>query len=146
MDGPLKCFNPSKNWRLGWYNDTAVAIGLGESWCGRLVSFVDYELADPSKKEVVLLRLGAFLFVQYNRTRDFNVGTSIHRDKVVDVGGLSSSSSVLHAKCPRNTKERLHGQGFLSKPQRLELPSLHWWRQSSRREPACREDGSPVKC
>ena len=100
VDGPLKCFNPSKNWLLGWYNDKAIAIGLGESWTGRLVSFVDYELADPSNDEVVLLRLGGFLFVQYNRAKDFNAGTSLHRDKVVAVegaGGQASPWSVLHA-------------------------------------------------
>ena len=64
------------------------------------MSFVDYELADPSKKEVVLLRLGTFLFIQYNRAKDFNAGTSIHRDKVVAVegaGGQASPWSILHA-------------------------------------------------
>ena len=100
VDGPLKCFNPSKNWRLGWYHDKALEIGLDESWRGRLVAFVDYELAGPSNNEVVLLRLGTFLFVQYNRAKDFNAGTSLHRDKVVVVigaGGQTSSSSVLRA-------------------------------------------------
>ena len=115
VDGPLKCFNPSKNWLLGWYNDKAIAIGLGESWQGRLVSFVDYELADPSNNEFVLLRLGTFLFVQYNRAKDFNAGTSLHRDKVVVVvgeGGLTSSTSVLRAGLGPRESSRWKGMAI----------------------------------
>ena len=62
----------SKNWLLGWYNDKAIAIGLGESWRGRLVAFVDYEVTGPRNNEVVLVRLGTFLFVQYNKPKYFN--------------------------------------------------------------------------
>ena len=100
IDGPVKCFNPSKNWRLGWYQDKALQIDLGESWTGRLVAFVDYEAAEPSNNEYVLLQLNGFLFVQYNRAKGFNAGTSLHKDKVVVVigeGGQTSSSSVLRA-------------------------------------------------
>ena len=64
------------------------------------MAFVDYELADPSNNEFVLLRLNDFLYVQFNRAKLFNAGTSLHHDKVVVVigeGGLSSSSSVLRA-------------------------------------------------
>ena len=86
----------SKNWLLGWYNDKAIAIDRGESWRGRLVAFVDYELAGPNNNEVVLLRLGDFLFVQYNK-KVINTGTSLHRLAVIGRGGLTSSSSVLHA-------------------------------------------------
>ena len=100
-DGPLKCFNPSKNWRLGWYTDKTRHIGLGGSWHGSLVAFVDYDLADPNNnRDVVLLRLGDFLYLQYNRAKKFNAGTSQHKDKVVAVagkGGLTSSASVLRA-------------------------------------------------
>ena len=112
VNGPLKCFNPSKNWHLGWYRDKALEIGLGESWTGRLVAFVDYELADPSMNEFVLLRLNDFLFVQYNRAKAFNAGTSLHRDKVVVVigrGGLSSSSSVLRAGLGRRERSTWKG-------------------------------------
>ena len=98
-NGPLKCFNPSKNWRLGWYNDKSLQIGLDESWSGRLVAFVDYDLANPNNNdEVVLLRLGQFLFIQYNRAKKFNIGTSQHQDEVVAVAGegaLTSSSVLL---------------------------------------------------
>ena len=99
VDGPLKCFNPSKNWLLGWYNDKSKEIGQGGSWAGRLVAFVDYDLADPSNNEYVVLRVNDGLFVQYNRAKDFNAGTSLHKDKIVAVAGdgelSSSSSSVL---------------------------------------------------
>ena len=96
VDGPLKCFNPSKNWLLGWYKDKA--LDIVDSWTGRLVAFVDYELADPSNNESVLLKIGEFLFVQYNRAKDFNAGTSRHQDEVVAVAGegaLTSSSVLL---------------------------------------------------
>ena len=99
VDGPLKCFNPSKNGKLGWYKDNSLEIDVGESWTGRLVAFVDYESADPTNNEFVLLRVGEFLFLQYNRAKGFNAGTSLHPDKVVVVvgeGGLVSFS-VLRA-------------------------------------------------
>ena len=61
---------------------------------------MDNEQADPSNNEFVLLRVQDFLYLQYNRAKDFNAGTSQHQDKVVVVigeGGQSSSSSILHA-------------------------------------------------
>ena len=100
VDGPLKCFNPSKNWLLGWYEDRALNLGSGESWTGRLAAFVDYDMADRSENEFVLLRVDEFLFIQYNRAKRFNAGTSLHLDKVLVVvgrGGLSMLTSVLVA-------------------------------------------------
>ena len=57
---------PARTGLLGWYNDKAFEIGLGESWTGRLVAFVDNEQADPSNNEFVLLRVQDFLYLQYN--------------------------------------------------------------------------------
>ena len=97
VNGPLKCFNPSKNWQLGWYKEKSLQIGLGESWRGRLVAFVDFPLADPRNNEFVLLRVNHDLFVQFNRAAKFNVDTSLHPDKVVVVegGGRPSTPSIL---------------------------------------------------
>lgn len=63
------------------------------------MAFVDYDLADPSNDEVVLLKLQDYLYAQYNRATQFNAGTSEHRDEVLVVvgeGGLTASS-VLRA-------------------------------------------------
>lgn len=73
-------------------------VVAGGSWIGRLVAFVDFDSADPISNEFVLLRVGELLFVQYNRAKDFNAGTSLHQDEVVVVageGGLGSSSVLL---------------------------------------------------
>ena len=47
-----------------------------------MVAFVDYEQADTSRGEYVLLRKDDFYF-QFNRAKSFNVGTSRSRNKVV---------------------------------------------------------------
>ena len=73
-------------------------VVAGGSWIGRLVAFVDFDSADPISNEFVILRVGELLFVQYNRAKDFNAGTSLHQDEVVVVageGGLGSSSVLL---------------------------------------------------
>ena len=98
FDGPLRCFNANKNWLLGWYKEKALPIGALETWTGRLVAFVDYDLADPNNNEFVLLRVDEFLYVQYNRAKKFNAGTSLHQDEVVAVAGegtLTSGSVLL---------------------------------------------------
>ena len=62
------------------------------------MAFVDYEIADTRNNEFVLLRVNDFLFVQFNRAKNFNFGTSSRVDQVVAVageGGLSSSSVLL---------------------------------------------------
>lgn len=93
VNGPVKCFNPSKNWLLGWYRDKSLQIGLGESWKGRLVTFVDYDLANPANNEFVLLQVNEFMYIQYNRAKRFNFGTSSLGDKVVAVAGEGALSS-----------------------------------------------------
>ena len=85
-DGPLKCFNANKNWLLGWYEDKELTVAVGNSWSGRLVAFVDYERAQTSRNEYVVIRVGD-MFVQYNRARSFNSGTSERENEVVIVSG-----------------------------------------------------------
>ena len=42
-DGPLQCFNPAKNYVLGWYEDRVIEIDPFEgTWKGSIVGVTDY--------------------------------------------------------------------------------------------------------
>ena len=81
VNSPLKCFNAQKNWVLGWYKDKQLEINSGSSWAGKLVPFVDYDQASPSRNEYVLLKTGD-LYIQYNRKKGFNSQTREQWNKV----------------------------------------------------------------
>ena len=57
-------------------------MSVTSNWSGRLVAFVDYEIADIDRGEYVLLRVDD-VFLQFNRTKGFNNGTGEYQDKVV---------------------------------------------------------------
>ena len=86
IDGPKSCFNANKNWLLGWYSDKRHEVPKDARWNGRLVPFVEYELADTSRNEFILVRVDD-KFVQFNRAKSFNAGTREDADEVVIVQG-----------------------------------------------------------
>ena len=80
LNGPERCFNARKNWLLGWYDDKSLTVDA--NFNGKLVAFVDYELASTDRGEYVLLRVGD-VYIQYNRAKGFNSGTQEHKNEVV---------------------------------------------------------------
>ena len=97
VNSPLKCFNAQKNWVLGWYKDKQLEINSGSSWVGKLVSFVDYDQASPSRNEYVLLKTGN-LYIQYNRKEGFNSQTREHWNKVTVVYVENTNKQLIQSE------------------------------------------------
>lgn len=74
-DSPQMCFNPAKNWQLGWYADKSleltVANGLltNEGRSFTLNGFVDYESDTPDR--YITLKIEDY-YIGFNRAKDFN--------------------------------------------------------------------------
>lgn len=76
---PVKGFNSHKNWIAGWMQHVSVhlrrlndkPVNTKTTYVGRVASIPDAKHV-PLGKEVVLLRLGRTLFLQYNRAKGFH--------------------------------------------------------------------------
>ena len=87
-DTPLQCFNPSKSYKLGWYQNSVVhwdPLTQG-TWFGNIEGVADYD--KNSKTQTIIIRIiretnVKDLFVGYNRRKGINVGVVDHGDEVV---------------------------------------------------------------
>eukprot|EP00977_Amphora_coffeiformis_P019500 scaffold7303_cov153-Amphora_coffeaeformis.AAC.11 len=76
---PVKGFNSHKNWIAGWMQHFSVhlrrldnnELSPKTTYVGRVAALADAQHV-PLGKEVVLLRLGQTLFLQYNRAKGFH--------------------------------------------------------------------------
>jgi hypothetical protein len=89
MERPVQCFNPAKNWQLGWYSTQSIEIDpLSEDggFVGTLVGVDDFD-DTPSSRYVVLKIENGYtdLFVGYNRRKGINRGTQQGINKVLIV-------------------------------------------------------------
>ena len=108
-DGPKKCFNAVKNYRLGWYD---LQIGSTDplDFIGKPTSFVlngvaDYKKDGSSKGELISLRLEQFgedygvdFYLGYNRKAGVNSGVPAGGDKVVLYSKDRGINSALSAR------------------------------------------------
>jgi hypothetical protein len=79
---PRKAFDGHHHWASKWFANGAVTVEpalFGGSALYRLTSFVDYSLPSnvTSTKPVVLIRVGASLYIQYNRAKGYNRDTPV---------------------------------------------------------------------
>jgi hypothetical protein len=98
MERPVQCFNPAKNWQLGWYSTQSVEIdplSVG-NFVGTLVGIDDFDDTPSSQYVVLKIENGhTDLFVGYNRRKGINRGTQQGIDKVLIVEqGEGYSTSV----------------------------------------------------
>ena len=102
-DTPEMCFNPAKNYQLGWYNDKVVDIDvetLGfEPVEYKLNGIVDYN--SPEANGYIVVKVGDF-YIGYNKATDFNKGVREGSNMVLVNEKLgtpqSSTKSKLKAK------------------------------------------------
>jgi len=102
-DAPKMCFNPAKNWQLGWYDDKNIEINLRfgelstEPTSYLLNGFIDY--GDDTSDRYIVLKIDDF-YIGYNRATEdsFNEGTVEAPDKVTVVEKLGTSLSKMAAK------------------------------------------------
>lgn len=93
--GPAKCFNGYKHYQLQWYADRLLTINDPTTPTKlNLTAFVDYKNSNAQQK--TLVAVGNQLYLQYNRAKGMNVGTTEKPDAVTvtDMGG---SNSLLYA-------------------------------------------------
>jgi len=103
-DTPAMCFNPAKNWQLGWYDDKQLEIFLDTDLSSEPTSYilngvVDY--GDITDGAYVVLKIGDF-YLGFNKATGFNEGTQEASNQVTvqeKLGSPTSSTfSKLHAK------------------------------------------------
>jgi hypothetical protein len=96
-DDPKMCFNPAKNWQLGWYSDKHLEVfpeALSNEYptTYRLNGVVDY----LNSAYFVVLNIGDF-YIGYNKAEDFNIGTREGANMIL-VNEKISTRSKLAAK------------------------------------------------
>mmetsp|Transcript_32943 Transcript_32943/g.36717 ORF Transcript_32943/g.36717 Transcript_32943/m.36717 type:complete len:675 (+) Transcript_32943:119-2143(+) len=88
-NGPLQCFNPAKNFILGWYEDQVIEVDPFEgTWTGSLVGVTEYGDNDTRNSYIVVkIKTDGenFLFVGYNRKKGMNSGVELAGDNIVIV-------------------------------------------------------------
>jgi Gametolysin peptidase M11 len=103
LGAPLKCYNAAQHWQLGWYNQrSSLRLSLvdrsiqdRDQWpmTVKVAAFVDH--AKLNDKMAVLVQLDADTYLQFNRAKDYNVGTGMMADEIVLVRDNSNSTSLL---------------------------------------------------
>lgn len=88
-EGPIRarvCFNPSKSYQLGWYDDKNVEIyPASENWRGNIVGVGNY---DPSRNNaVVVIKIAGLpgsedYYIGFNHAIGYHIGTSFGVNKV----------------------------------------------------------------
>jgi len=72
------CFNPAKNWQLGWYGNDYVTFDpdVSSCWVGNLVGIGEWDNGSNGFPVVVKIETGTYMdyFVGFNRAIGPNVG------------------------------------------------------------------------
>jgi hypothetical protein len=84
IGGPLSCYNAANHWLLGWFPDSRLDLTTVPSnpITVNIPAFVDYSDVASSSDQYVIVKAGNF-YLQYNRAKDYNVGTRALPDKLV---------------------------------------------------------------
>ncbi|KAG7349157.1 gametolysin peptidase M11 [Nitzschia inconspicua] len=96
--GPRMCFNPAKNWQLGWYDDQAIEWNPNDgTFIGTLVGVVDY---GKNYEDFVVVKIKQTwresIHIGYNRAKGYNEETRMARNMVTIVSaGKGYSQSML---------------------------------------------------
>lgn len=101
---PRKCYNAAQHWQLGWYSEHRVSLvpyaTQKSSWSGRLQvgAFVDSTkiTTDSNNRTMpVLIQVDTNTYLQFNRAKDYNIGTSMLMDHVVLIRDFESHTQLL---------------------------------------------------
>ncbi|KAG7374685.1 gametolysin peptidase M11 [Nitzschia inconspicua] len=97
--GPRMCFNPAKNWQLGWYDDQAIEWNPNDgTFIGTLVGVEDY---GKNYEDFVVVKIKhtrrESIHIGYNRAKGYNQETRIAQNMitVVSAGEGYSESTLL---------------------------------------------------
>lgn len=86
---PLQCYNACNHWTLGWFQSKRLDLsgGAGGPRTVQIAAFVDADQAGSG--QYILVKLPGNLYMQYNRAKEFNIGT---RDKIDQLAIVWDSS------------------------------------------------------
>ena len=111
-NSPLQCFNPSKSYKLGWYNNKAVEwnpIQQG-TWFGTIVGVADLNNSQISNRNVIVkipsTNDGTVdIYIGYNRQKGVNSGVKTNGNEVTIIEEAEgySQSMFLSGLSPTNT-------------------------------------------
>jgi hypothetical protein len=86
---PRQCYNAVGHARFGWFSDKTRYIS--DPWSNggllKVAAFVDYPIAVAGVDDIIV-QIGSYIFMQYNRARDHNVDTYEYPDSLVVVQDL----------------------------------------------------------
>ena len=100
---PQKCYNAAQHWQLGWYDQHRISLlsyATKNSWSGRLQvgAFVDatkITMGARNRTIPVLVQIDSNTYLQFNRAKDYNIGTSMMIDHVVLIRDMESHTELL---------------------------------------------------
>jgi Gametolysin peptidase M11 len=110
---PRKCYNAAQHWQLGWYGEHRVSLvpyaTQKSSWSGRLQvgAFVDWtKITTGSSNHTmpVLVQVDANTYLQFNRAKSYNIGTSMLMDHVVLIRDFETHTQLLKGLNMTNKK------------------------------------------
>jgi hypothetical protein len=79
---PHKCFNAQNHWLLGWFSDRSITVNPDVPVKIKILGFVDYTKTIQGA-EFVVAKIGANLYLQFNRAKLHNRETEEAADKLV---------------------------------------------------------------
>ncbi len=84
IGGPLSCYNAANHWYLGWFSEGRLDLSTVPSnpITVNIAAFVDYSETASESDKYVLVKAGNF-YVQFNRAKDYNMGTRAMPDLLV---------------------------------------------------------------
>jgi Gametolysin peptidase M11 len=90
---PLQCYNACNHWTLGWFPNQRLDLsgGLSQPIVTNVVAFVDADQAYPGQYAIV--KLPGNIYLQFNRAKEYNVGTRANIDQLVVVWDSSGNNS-----------------------------------------------------
>ena len=99
---PLKCYNAAQHWQMNWYTNYRISLlsqfyKKNQKWTGRLQvnAFVDAKKLEKGSDHIVLVQIDTNTYLQFNRAKSFNVGTSMLSNEVVLIRDFISHTQLL---------------------------------------------------
>jgi len=107
-DTPAMCFNPAKNWQLGWFDSQQIALDPSVDLGSDPVSFilngvVDFQETIPGK--YIVIRINNY-YIGFNRASGFNSGVQEAANQVTVVEKLGEPNTSTKSKLAAKTQHR----------------------------------------
>jgi hypothetical protein len=97
-DTPVMCFNPAKNWQVGWYTDQQIALDPNNDLSTDPTSYILNGVVDyGTQGNYIVIRLNNF-YIGFNRAADFNIGVQEAPNQITVIEKLGEPSTSTKSK------------------------------------------------